>query len=207
MWTKILPKESGWTWIQYWSEKNSKQDTQVGFIDVKKSTAPLNETEYPIPSETIKSWWSEPLKNPNDIYLDEGYQKIEINFPLSIKLSRLQESALTLIIDDICYNNCPPGYTMWLGGVGSKITFMPLTKEEEIKRNIEFNDDILCFDVYSKEKDKDCVEYPKKKILDELIELFQKMKKNPKENHLKNLEKILLSRLKLVNKYKKVEAE
>ena len=210
MWTDKLPKENGWHWVKYLPkyaspEIKEKPKTHVAFIDVQKSTARFNENTYHISSGIVISWWDTPLKNPEDIYCDDGYKKIEISFPFSIQITRTQEMLLTAIIDDLCYMNCPPGYTMWLGGVGSKITYLPMTAEEEKIRGPEFDDDTLCFEISCRSKYDTDLKKPDKNLLDEILEIIQRIRTTSDitEKEIKDsLEKVAAKRLALRKRYK-----
>ncbi|MCK5607093.1 hypothetical protein KAR91_34735 [Candidatus Pacearchaeota archaeon] len=74
-------------------------------------------------------------------------RKIEIDFPVDVVMHMKTQIALDKVIRQICYLNAPPGSVMWPGGTGSKITYMPMTLEDEKKRGIEFDDSIYHIDV------------------------------------------------------------
>lgn len=68
--------------------------------------------------------------------------KIEITFPIPVDLKGADQ-AIYQIVQQICDGNQPKGTVMWPAGVGCKITYMPMTAEEEKYRGIEFDEDIF----------------------------------------------------------------
>lgn len=78
-------------------------------------------------------------------------QKIEITFPIKVEIPLKAKRLISCAIDMICKKNCPENYVMWLFGQGKKMTYMPLTLEEEQQRGIEFDDSVDCFEVSCRE--------------------------------------------------------
>jgi hypothetical protein len=204
MWTTKLPEHDGYHWIRFNNNDSEELKTSIGYLDVKRKLINIAGDFYSVNEDRIKEWWSEPLVSPDKIYCDDGYRKIEILFPFPVDITRIHESLITLIIDDICKNNCPPDCVMWLGGVGCKPTYIPITREEELKRGIEFDRDILCFEVDIKKKYEEYIEHPQKRILDELLEVLKDLKEEDDLDVISSLEKIIIPRIKLREKYSKI---
>lgn len=70
-------------------------------------------------------------------------RRIEINFPEAVVLTEQLQRQLDAIASELCkaYEAMNPGRVMWPFGQGFKITFMPMTREEEETRGMEFDDD------------------------------------------------------------------
>lgn len=70
-------------------------------------------------------------------------RRIEINFPHPVELTNDQQRRLDAIAGEMCktYEALHPGRVMWPFGCGFKITYMPMTREDEEARGIEFDDD------------------------------------------------------------------
>lgn len=70
-------------------------------------------------------------------------RRIELNFPEPVELTQQHQRRLDEIAGELCktWQEAHPGRVMWPFGVGFKITFMPLTREQEETRGIEFDDD------------------------------------------------------------------
>lgn len=79
---------------------------------------------------------------------------IEIIFPVPVVLSRDHEKRLVEIVSAICgeYEAAHHDRVMWPFGIGSKITYMPMTREEEKERGIEFDDHIFSITVSERER-------------------------------------------------------
>lgn len=80
--------------------------------------------------------------------------RIEINFPVPVELPDDFQRRLVALVDVACkaYEATHPGRVMWPFGVGSKITYMPMTKEEEdAGMHMEFDDDTLEIEVSERE--------------------------------------------------------
>lgn len=77
---------------------------------------------------------------------------IEINFPEGVELTNDCQRRLDAIAGELCdvWVKMHPGRVMWPSGIGFKITYMPMTREEEeAGRHIEFDNDtfeISCFE-------------------------------------------------------------
>lgn len=69
--------------------------------------------------------------------------KIEIFFPVKVNLTPQKQKAIYDIISDLCDENTPKGMVMWPFGIGSKPTYIPMTKEDEAERGIEFDDQVF----------------------------------------------------------------
>lgn len=79
----------------------------------------------------------------------EDIVKIEINFPGAVELTNDDLRQLDAVAGEICdrYQTNHPGRIMWPAGIGSKITYMPMTREEELAgRHLEFDDSIFAID-------------------------------------------------------------
>lgn len=72
-----------------------------------------------------------------------GIRRIEINFPHPVELTNRHQQMLDAIAGDLCkaWEKQHPGRVMWPFDYGFKITFMPMTREDEEARGIEFDDD------------------------------------------------------------------
>jgi hypothetical protein len=70
-------------------------------------------------------------------------RRIEINFPEPVELDNRQMQRLDAIAGELCkaWQEKHPGRVMWPFGTGFKITFMPMTREDEETRGIEFDQD------------------------------------------------------------------
>lgn len=71
-------------------------------------------------------------------------RRIEINFPEPVELTNDQQRRLDAIASEMCkaYVALHPGRVMWPFGCGFKITYMPMTREEEeAGKHIEFDND------------------------------------------------------------------
>lgn len=81
-------------------------------------------------------------------------RRIEVNFPVPVKLSDRDQKALHDLLSRICegYEAAHPGRVMWVFGWGSKPTYIPMTAEEERTRGIEFDDDTLYAEISEREK-------------------------------------------------------
>lgn len=91
-------------------------------------------------------------------------RKIEINFAKGVELTNDVEQQLLDVADAICraYEFAHPGRVMWPAGIGGKITFLPLTAEDERERGIEFDDDTFEIDCYEREDYGDDGEYARR---------------------------------------------
>jgi len=86
-------------------------------------------------------------------------RKIEIDFPCYVDVPNDFGSQLHDLINAVCklYERDHPDRVMWPAGHGSKMTYMPITREEERVRGCEFDEDIYHIGVaergrYDKDK-------------------------------------------------------
>ena len=81
-------------------------------------------------------------------------RRVEIGFPFTVELPDDFQQRLIGLVEEVCksYEASHPGRVMWTFGVGARITFMPLTREEEQGRGIEFDDDTLSIEVAERER-------------------------------------------------------
>lgn len=80
--------------------------------------------------------------------------RIEISFPLSVEVTDDDFRVLHAITEEIChrYERSHPGRIMWPFGSGSKIIYMPMTREEELAgKHMEFDDSTYAIDVSERE--------------------------------------------------------
>lgn len=80
---------------------------------------------------------------------------ISITFPVEVELTDELQRELVQIADKICntYEAANPSRVMWPGGIGSRITYMPMTKEEEdAGAKIEFDDATFAVDCSERER-------------------------------------------------------
>lgn len=99
-------------------------------------------------------WLIKRLRKEEAATKEEDTLRIEINFPVSVYISDRSFHRIVETISEVCddYENRHPGRTMWPAGMGSKITYMPMTREEEkAGRHMEFAKDVLCVDVAERE--------------------------------------------------------
>ncbi len=77
-------------------------------------------------------------------------RRIEISFPEAIELPDGLEQTLCALIDMACkkYEAANPTMVMWVAGIGSKITRMPIMAGDE---RMEFDDNTLAFDCCARE--------------------------------------------------------
>jgi len=82
-------------------------------------------------------------------------RRIEINFPAPVEMTRVDERRLDMIAGEICdrWRDANPDRVMWPAGHGSKITYMPMTRAEELAgRHPEFDDDVYAIDCSERER-------------------------------------------------------
>lgn len=82
-------------------------------------------------------------------------RRIEVTFPVPVDMPDDFQQRLVELIDAVCkaYEAENPGRVMWPFGVGSKITYMPMTREEEeAGRGMEFDDDTLAIECAERER-------------------------------------------------------
>lgn len=78
---------------------------------------------------------------------------IEITFPAAVELTNDDQRALDNVVSAICkrWEGMNPGLVMWPFGMGSKITYMPMTAEEEATRGLEFDDAVFFIECSARE--------------------------------------------------------
>lgn len=83
-------------------------------------------------------------------------RRIEVDFPVPVELSNEDQKALYDLLSRICekYEESHPCRIMWVFGWGSKMTYIPITVEEERTRGIEFDTDTLYAEIAEREKSK-----------------------------------------------------
>jgi len=80
-------------------------------------------------------------------------RSIEMVFPFAVNISPQVQKGLLSCAKQICKENCPEGYVMWPSGVGSKITYMPMTKDEEdAGLHTEFDDTVFQIGISARPK-------------------------------------------------------
>lgn len=79
---------------------------------------------------------------------------VEITFPVPVTLAIEHERMLTQLTGYICDEWCRanPDRVMWPAGQGSKILYMPMTREEEQRRGLEFDDDVYAISCSERER-------------------------------------------------------
>jgi hypothetical protein len=78
-----------------------------------------------------------------------GTKSIHINFPEVVDLTDDHQRLLDAIAGELCdaWQKAHPGRVMWPAGVGSTITYMPMTRAEELAgQHIEFDDASFSID-------------------------------------------------------------
>lgn len=80
--------------------------------------------------------------------------RIEIDFPFPVELPPGFTQALAALVGMACkkYEKENPGRVMWAAEHGDKVTFMPLSREEETQRGMEFDDLVYHIGVVEKER-------------------------------------------------------
>lgn len=76
----------------------------------------------------------------------EDTVRIEIDFPCKVSVPDSLFHDLVEVVSEICkgYEDKHPGRVMWPAGMGSKILYMPMTREEEEAGNgMKFDDSVL----------------------------------------------------------------
>jgi len=84
----------------------------------------------------------------------EDTLRIEINFPRRVNIPDSEFQRLVNTVSEICrqYEQAHLGRVMWPAGMGSKITYMPMTREEELAgKHMEFDTDTLSIDCCERE--------------------------------------------------------
>jgi hypothetical protein len=81
--------------------------------------------------------------------------RIEANFPVPVEIPKEQYQKLIDVLSEICkvYEEQNPRRIMWVFGMGSKVTYMPMTREEELSgKHIEFDDSVESFEIFERER-------------------------------------------------------
>lgn len=76
----------------------------------------------------------------------EEILRIEINFPVKVAFPDKYFQKLVDLVNDLCkeWEEHHPGRVMWPAGMGSKITRMPMTQEDDKNGvGMEFSDDTI----------------------------------------------------------------
>lgn len=84
----------------------------------------------------------------------EDTSRIEISFPVSVEMTDDDCRILDAIASEICrrYERAHPGRVMWPAGVGAKITYMPITRAEEVAgKHMEFDHNTFAIDCSERE--------------------------------------------------------
>lgn len=79
----------------------------------------------------------------------ESMRRIEINFPEAVEITNDDQRVLDAVAAEICnrYQRRHPGRVMWPAGVGFKVLYMPMTRDEELAgRHMEFAEDTFAID-------------------------------------------------------------
>jgi len=76
-------------------------------------------------------------------------QRIEIDFPCTVEFPGGFEQALASLVGMVCkaYEKENPSRVMWPSGQGYKPTYIPMTREEEKVRGMEFDETIYHIEV------------------------------------------------------------
>ena len=80
-------------------------------------------------------------------------RSIEITFPAPVDLRDDEMQSLVDLAGILCrrYERLHPGRVMWPFGVGCKPTFIPMTREQEKERGIEFDEDVFHIECSERE--------------------------------------------------------
>lgn len=79
----------------------------------------------------------------------EDTSRIEITFPVPVELTNDDQRVIDAIAAEVCdrWERAHPGRVMWPAGIGSKITYMPMTRAEELAgKHMEFDTGVLSID-------------------------------------------------------------
>lgn len=124
----------------------------------------LNDSAYKAP-EMFAEMWAErwrpmlaealktaPRAEPSTTN-DVEFKSIEVRSPVCLDLTDAEYMQLMRLLTASCnrYEATHPTRVCWVFGTGSKITFMPLTAEEEKTRGVEFDDNILSIEISERE--------------------------------------------------------
>lgn len=80
-------------------------------------------------------------------------RKLEISFGEPVEITELHQRLIVSFADYLCkrYKRDNPGRTMWPSGIGQKVTFIPMTREEEQTRGIGFDSEVFEVDCFERE--------------------------------------------------------
>jgi hypothetical protein len=82
-------------------------------------------------------------------------RKIEIDFPVEVEITENDCQLISAVIANICERESQKKECLlWLFEQGSKVTYIPLTIEEEKEHQIEYDDDVEYFGVSMKDEKK-----------------------------------------------------
>ena len=78
---------------------------------------------------------------------------IEVGFPVEVELPDGFQQRLCELISEVCreYEVKNPNRVMGVFGVGQKITYAPMTREEEESRGMEYDESTLQIEVAERE--------------------------------------------------------
>jgi len=78
---------------------------------------------------------------------------IEIGFPVAVNITGKMQQRLVELIGQICdeYEAAHPDRVMWPAGIGCKPTFIPMTREEENERGMEFDESVFSIECFERE--------------------------------------------------------
>jgi hypothetical protein len=81
-------------------------------------------------------------------------RRIEVDFPVAVDCPGWFQKGLHELLSRLCdeYEAAHPDRAMWVFGWGSKPTFIPLSREEEQARGVEFDSDVLHAEISEREK-------------------------------------------------------
>lgn len=98
-------------------------------------------------------WLLKKLQREKQFYREDT-RTIEIYFPRGVNVSDTNFHAIVETVGKICdeYVGHHPGRVMWPAGMGSKITYMPMTREEELAgKHVEFDPNVLSIECCERE--------------------------------------------------------
>lgn len=81
-------------------------------------------------------------------------KKIEIQFPVDVEIPKDWDRRLHDMVREVCeqYKKENPERTMWPCEIGFKPTYIPITRADELKRGMEFDESCFCIGVHEREK-------------------------------------------------------
>ena len=82
------------------------------------------------------------------------WRAIQVLFPVPVALPDRWQQRLDQLVGEVCaaYEAAHPDRIMWPAGVGQRITYMPMTREEEQERGLEFDETTFAIDVAERER-------------------------------------------------------